>query len=143
MFTTVGYIKFDHLSQIVFTTVGYIKFDHLSQIVFTTVGYIKFDNLSQIVFTTVGYIKLDHLSRKMCHTNCVIKYIKFLKRYICVHCFTNSTVSVWLFLELWDAIYLLVTSEYVFLLLLRRSGRVIILSRRMKLFCGIVDSLVW
>ena len=74
----------------------------------------------QIVFTTVGYIKLDHLPRKVCYINCVkkkkkLKYIRFLKRYIGVHHFTNiSPVIVWLFLELWDTIYLLVTSEYVF-----------------------------
>ena len=40
--------------------------------------------------------------------------MRFLKQYIGVHHFTNiSPVTVWLFLVLWDTIYLLVT-EYVF-----------------------------
>jgi len=44
-----------------------------------------------------------------------LKYVKFLKRCIAVHHFANmSPVIVWLFLELWDTVYLLVTSEYVF-----------------------------
>ena len=70
----------------------------------------------QIVFTTVGYIKLDHLSRKMYYTNCVgkLKNVKFLTVYCCSLFTTMSPVIVWLFLELWDTVYLLVTSEYVF-----------------------------
>ena len=43
-----------------------------------------------------------------------LKYVKFLTVY-CRSPFANmSPVIVWLFLELWDAVYLLVTSEYVF-----------------------------
>jgi len=44
--------------------------------------YIRIKSLSQscdmqIVFTSVGYIKSDYLSRKMCYTNCVIKFYVF------------------------------------------------------------------
>ena len=70
----------------------------------------------QIVFTKVGYIKLDHLSRKII-TQIVskkLKYAKFLTVYCCSPFANMSPVIVWLFLELWDTIYLLVTSEYVF-----------------------------
>jgi len=71
----------------------------------------------QLVFTTVGYIKLDHCLVKWLYKLCdkKLKYIKFLKWYTGVYHFTNvSPVTVWLFLELWDSIHLLVTSEYVF-----------------------------
>ena len=93
-------------------------------IVFTSMEYIKLNHLHlkvcdvQIVFTSVGYIKLDHLSRynvlyKLCNKK--LKYIRFLKSYIGVHHFTYiSPVTVWLFMELWDTVYLMVTSEYVF-----------------------------
>jgi len=69
-------------------------------IVFTSMEYIKYPFVTRgvtckFMFTTVGYIKLDHLSRKMCYTNI-------------------RPVTVWMFLELWDTIYLLMTSEYVF-----------------------------
>jgi len=68
----------------------------------------------QIVFTRVGYIKLDYLSLK-CIIQIVskkLKYVKFLTVYRCLP-FANMS-PVWLFLELWDTVYLLVTSEYVF-----------------------------
>ena len=74
----------------------------------------------QIVFTRVGYIKLDHLSHKMYYTNCVkkLKYVKFLTVYCCSPFANMSPIIVWLFLELWDTVYLLVTSEYVFVAVL-------------------------
>ena len=41
-----------------------------------------------------------------------LKYVKFLKQCIGVHHFANiSPVAVWLFLELWDTVYLLVNAE--------------------------------
>jgi len=43
----------------------------------------------------------------------MLKYVKFLTVY-CSSPFGKSPVIVWLFLELWDTVYLLVTSEYVF-----------------------------
>ena len=43
-----------------------------------------------------------------------LKCVKFLTVY-CRSPFANmSPLIVWLFLELWDAVHLLVTSEYVF-----------------------------
>jgi len=69
------------------------------------------------VFTTVGYIKLNHLSSKYIIqiVSKELKYVQFLNRCTGVHHFaTISPVNVWLFLELWDTVYLMVTSEYVF-----------------------------
>ena len=68
---------------------------------------------------------MDHFSRKMYYTNCV-KKVKILKgvllftickyesRYRLVVFGAMGYSIVWLFLELWDTVYLLVTSEYVF-----------------------------
>ena len=43
-----------------------------------------------------------------------LKYVKFLKVYCCSPFANMSPVIVWLFLELWGTVYLLVTSECVF-----------------------------
>ena len=43
-----------------------------------------------------------------------LKYVKFLTVYCCSPFANMSPVIVWLFLNLWDPVYLLVTSEYVF-----------------------------
>ena len=43
-----------------------------------------------------------------------LKYVKFLTVYCCSPFANMSPVIVRLLLELWDTVYLLVTSEYVF-----------------------------
>jgi len=43
-----------------------------------------------------------------------VKYVTFLMVYCCSPFANLSPVIVWLFLELWNTVYLLVTSEYVF-----------------------------
>ena len=43
-----------------------------------------------------------------------LKYVKFLTLYCCSLFANMSPVIVWLFLELWDTVCLLVMSEYVF-----------------------------
>jgi hypothetical protein len=107
---------------------------HWDPIMFTSMEYIKLNLLSQkLCCANCVYIsgihKIGSMSRKMCNAKSLIKNIKcvkFLKVYIGVHQLTNiSPITVCWFLELWDTIYLLVTSEYVFWLLLCRSGRVI------------------
>ena len=68
------------------------------------------------MFTTVGYIKLDHFLVK-CIIKIVskqLKYVKFLTVYCCSPFANISPVIVWSFLEPWDTVYLLVTSECVF-----------------------------
>ena len=53
---------------------------------------------------------------KLCNKK--LKYIKFLKRCIGVYRLTNvSPVTVWLFLELWDTIYIFTGDVGVRLLL--------------------------
>ena len=44
----------------------------------------------------------------------MLKYVKFLTVYCCSSFANMSPVIVWLFLELWDTVYLLVTLQYVF-----------------------------
>ena len=60
-----------------------------------------------------GSLVSKNMLYKLCNKK--LKYVKFLKRYVGFHWLTNvSPVTIRLFLELWDSIYLLVTSEYVF-----------------------------
>ena len=60
------------------------------------------------------------------------------------HSTNVSPVTGWLYLELWDIIYICTGDVGVrLLLLLCSSGRVIIRSGTMKLSCGTVGSTVW
>jgi hypothetical protein len=66
------------------------------------------------------------------------KYVKFLTVYCCSPFANMSPFIVWLFLELQDTVYLLVTTECVFVAVPWQW-----VSYQMILHAEILDSIVW
>ena len=67
-----------------------------------------------------------------------LKYVKFLTVNCCSPFANMNPFIVWLFLELWDTVYLLVMSEYVFVAVLWECVCYQTISH-----AEILDSIVW
>jgi len=87
----------------------------------------------------------DILNWIICLVKCIIqivskklKYVKFLTVYCCSPFANMGPVIVWLFSELWDAVYTLVTSEYVFVAVPWKS-----VCYQMISHAEILNSIVW
>ena len=84
----------------------------------------------QVPWSAGNFLTSCNLSKKL-------KYIKFLTVYCCSR-FANMSPVIVLFLEPWDTVYLLVTSEYVFVAVPWEW-----VCYQMILHAEILDSIVW